>query len=548
MLSWNEDEGSGKSAISLEIAKIYAGSERLLASFFFFRNSGDRSRMNKFAATLAAQMAAAVPATTTFIQAALDAEPGLLTDGVSLTVQLERLVYAPFQAALEQGLDLSGGPFVIVIDGLDECEDKQGVVNFIDHALNFFKEHPSIPLRLFIASRVEEHIRSRLESEQVILSDLNSHSAHGDIELFLRASFRSAAAKDRVIQSYVRAHGEWPTKLDMAKLIRHIKGSFVLAATIFKFIVQPATEEDPSTPMARLPLALEMNGLDGLYARTLARSQHLPHFHNIISTIALLERPLPIIGIARLLRIEAFEVAHVLLNLQAIIHVPGTDELGEVTLCHTSLLDFLATKSRSGPFFVPPSFHLHLSYYCFASIYEKPAHDYGNHFSLHWRAFAKAGVCDFIDEIEQFKAQACQSQHPVNRLPYHAFLCTLFLYSFSLRHWEIPVGVPYLLTECAEQLALAVEHPDHRIQSWLENQLSAALYFPFIQRMEQLTEDTYGRVKHSLERASNAIYAKFPGILEQHRQPTGRENEYTIGRVLPTGIDIFGNGPWLVLN
>ncbi|RXW15207.1 hypothetical protein EST38_g10650 [Candolleomyces aberdarensis] len=322
--------GSGKSAVSLEIAKIYAGSGRLLASYFFFRNAGDRSGMSRFAVTLAAQMVAAVPATASFVEAALDADPGLLIQDVSLAVQLERLVYEPFQAALEQGLVILKGSFVIVVDGLDECEDKQGVVDFIDHMLDFFERHPSIPLRFFIASRVEEHIRSRLDNDGVVLGDLNGHSADNDIEMFLQASFQGAAVKDRLIKSYVRANGEWPTKLHMNKLIEHIEGSFVLASTIFKFIVQPATEDDPSTPMDRLPLALEMNGLDGLYAQTLARSQHLPHFRNIISTLALLWRPLPIVGLARLLGIEAFEVVQVLLNLQAIVHVPGTDEQGEV--------------------------------------------------------------------------------------------------------------------------------------------------------------------------------------------------------------------------
>ncbi|RXW13791.1 hypothetical protein EST38_g12059 [Candolleomyces aberdarensis] len=293
--------GSGKSAISLEIAKIYAGSGRLLASYFFFRNAGDRSRMNRFAATLAAQMAAVVPATSPFIEAALNAEPGLLTPGTSLTLQLERLVYEPFQAALNLGLVLTNEPFLIVVDGLDECEDKRGVVDFIDHMLDFFERHPSIPLRFFIASRVEEHIRSRLDNDGVVLGNLDSHSADKDIEMFLEASFRHAAGKDRLIKSYIRANGQWPTKSHVNKLIKHIKGSFVLASTIFKFIVQPATEEDPSTPMGRLPLALEMNGLDSLYAQTLARSQHLPHFHNIISTIALLHYPQPIVGIAKLL-------------------------------------------------------------------------------------------------------------------------------------------------------------------------------------------------------------------------------------------------------
>ncbi|RXW16185.1 hypothetical protein EST38_g9668 [Candolleomyces aberdarensis] len=504
--------GSGKSAVSLEIAKIYAGSGRLLASYFFFRNAGDRSRMHRFAATLAGQMAAAVPATASFIKAALKAEPGLLAQGVSLTMQLERLVYEPFQAALKRGLVIKAlvkGPFLIVIDGLDECEDKHGVATFIDHLLDFFQRYPSIPLRFLITSRVEEYIRTRLENDCVLLGNLNSHSADEDIEMFLQASFQGAAVNDRVIQTYVQVHGEWPTKPDMKKLIQHIKGSFVLAATIFKFIVQPATEEDPSTPMDRLPLA-EMNGLDNLYAQTLARSQHLPHFRNIISTVALLRRSLPIIGIARLLGIEAFEVVHVLLNLQAIVHVPGTDERDKVTLCHTSLRDFLTTESRSGCFFVPPSFHLHLSYYCFASIYDKSAeitHGYAKkHIYVHWRRFPELEARDLINEIHIFKAQACQSP-PVKRPLYHAFLCSLSFYSLSLPHSQNSVCLSYLLTECIEQLVLAVEYPDHRIRLWLQDRLHITLLPLLRGGTDQFTEHTYVALQHNVQRASNAIHA-----------------------------------------
>ncbi|RXW12986.1 hypothetical protein EST38_g12867 [Candolleomyces aberdarensis] len=496
--------GSGKSAISLEIAKICAGSGRLLASYFFFCNAGDRSGMNRFAATLAAQMVAAVPATAPSIEAALDADPGLLTQGVSLTAQLERLVYEPFQAALEQGLVLTKRPFIIVVDGLDECEDKQGVVDFIDHMLDFFKRHPSIPLRFFIASRVEEHIRSRLDNDYVVFGDLNNHSADKDIEIFLQASFQDAAANDRVIQSYIRANGEWPTKPDKKKLIRHIKGSFVLASTIFKFIVQPAVEEDLSMPMDRLPLALEMNGLDGLYAQTLARSQHLPYFRNIISSIALLEEPLPIVKIANLLGIEPFKVVRVLLNLQAIVHVPGTDEQGEVTLCHTSLRDFLTTESRSGCCFVPPSFHLQLSYYFFSCVFEEKSWAYGNYFLTYWSRFTSSHACDFINEIEQFKAQACRSLH-VNRLPYHIFLCTLLFYSLFSSVYHISVDPSYLLTECVEQLALAAECPDHRIKLWLEILLPDHWA---VSRTYQFNEHMYRSLKHNLQRASTAIHPK----------------------------------------
>ncbi|RXW23521.1 hypothetical protein EST38_g2357 [Candolleomyces aberdarensis] len=528
--------GTGKSAISLEIAKIYAGSGRLLASYFFFRNAGDRSQMNRFAATLAAQISAAVPATIDFIEAALEAEPGLLTQGVSLTVKLERLVYKPFQAALERGLIPLKEPFVIVVDGLDECEDKRGVVDFINHMLDFFERHPSIPLRFFIASRVEEHIRGHLNNDGVVVGDLDIHSAGKDIEMFLEVSFQRAAVKDRLIKSYIQANGEWPTRPQMIKLIRHISGSFVLASTIFKFILQPATEEDPSTPMSRLPLALEMNGLDSLYAQTLARSQHLPHFHNIISTIALLRYSLPIARIAEFLGIEAFEVVHVLLNLQAIVHVPGTDDQDQVTLCHTSLRDFLTTESRSGCFFAPPSFHLHLSYCHFSLNFQTGDEPISNPIRQCNRVgFVEA--CDFINEIEQFKTQACQSLRP-NRPSHHAFLCSLlFFYSFT---YETSVGLQYLV-KSIEQLALAVECPSLHTGLWLESVLTGRI-LSFNTREMEITEHIFGVLQHNLQRASNAFHANFPEILERYPRSIGMEEMYTISTgkfVYYTGGNIF---------
>jgi hypothetical protein len=104
-------------------------------------------------------------------------------------------------------------------------------------------------------------------------------------------------------------------------------------------------------------------GLDGLYTQTLARSEHLPQSLNIISTIALLEIPLPTSGIAELLGISTYEVVNVLVNLQAIIQVPGTDDI-PVTVCHTSLRDFLTTESRSGRYFAHPRHHVNLLLRC----------------------------------------------------------------------------------------------------------------------------------------------------------------------------------------
>jgi hypothetical protein len=340
-------------------------------------------------------------------------------------------------------------------------------------------------------------------------NNIRHYSAESDIERFLDASFASVAKKDRVVRAYVLTRGSWPTELDKRKLGKHINGSFVLASTMFKYIVQPPTEEDPTTPMERLPLTLEMNGLDGLYSKTLARSQHLPHFRTIISTIALLERPLPIADISAILGIEAFEVVRVLLNLQAIIHVPGTDDEGSVTLCHTSLRDFLTTKSRSGCFFVPPSFHLYLSYYCFASMIERgnvanaagPDYSWMN-LDHHWRSFTNSDDCDFSAELEQFKARQPQL---AKRVPYHAFLCSMFFYGLvGARYDSQKLNDSYVLTECSHQLVLAAECTDPHIRHWLKTGLAS---LDGHNTEIQFTEQTCNALQHDLQRASTAIQA-----------------------------------------
>ncbi|RXW11774.1 hypothetical protein EST38_g14081 [Candolleomyces aberdarensis] len=460
-------------------------------------------------------LAAAIPATAPLIEAAVRGESGLVTGDTSLATQLDLLILSPFKDVIDQGVlgeTLAKGPFLIVIDGLDECEDKQGVEEFIDHMLAFFAKYQNIPLRIFIASRVEKHIRERLETNGVHLGNLDTHSSHKDIEKWLHASFQTVAKRDRVIQAYVRERGSWPTKPDMGKLIKHTNGSFVLASTMFNYIVQPPTQEDPTTPMERLPLTLEMNGLDGLYAQTLARSEHFPHFSNIISTITLLMEPLPIVGIAEILGIKVFEVNHVLMNLQAIIHVPGTDQEGEVTLGHTSLRDFLTTENRSKAFFVPPSFHLYLSYYCFAlSIERRRSNEYARQqFHAHWLSFAESETCNLIDEIERLKAR----QPPFfDRLPYQGFLCSM-LFHFFLLAYNLPElnDRLYLLMECTKQLELAAaESSNPHTQRWFKEDL------PYVHRWGahtfRFTESTFKTLQRHLEQAYTGIHANTPALL-----------------------------------
>ncbi|KAJ2925256.1 hypothetical protein H1R20_g11820, partial [Candolleomyces eurysporus] len=364
--------GCGKSAIALEVCEQVQRKGRLAASFFFFRNAGDRGRIQRLATTLASQMAASIPETAPHIRRAISNNPNLVKyegERVSLAVQMERLVYGPLRDADSWGFltvkALIGGPFLIVLDGLDECQDRDEVQLLIDGMLTFFQHNPHIPLRIFITSRVEQHIQSRLNVPGVFLDNLVNHCSDHDIGTFLRTLFEQEAKRNPVVAAYIRAHGEWPTIKDQRKLVEHIGGSFIFASAVFKFIMGSNIQSDHRTPMDRLPLALNMNpGLDGLYSETLARFEQLPHFSDVVSTIALVAELLSTAGIAELLEIETHEVVNVLVNLQAIVQVPGTDDT-PVTLCHTSLRDFLTTENRSGRFFVPPAFHFRLFLRCF---------------------------------------------------------------------------------------------------------------------------------------------------------------------------------------
>ncbi|KAJ2928108.1 hypothetical protein H1R20_g9002, partial [Candolleomyces eurysporus] len=400
--------GCGKSAIALAIALKFERRNRLVGSFFFFRNTGDRSRMTRFAATLAFQLAAAIPEVAPLIRKAVT-EEGLLES--SLVAQLRRLVYEPFKAAanraslLKTTLTFLKGPFLIIIDGLDECEDRQDVQAFIDDLLEFFKKNPLVPLRFLITSRVEQHIQSHLKNKQVRLENLINHCSRDDIDTFMTTCFEEEIKRNPVIAAYIQEHGEWPTREDKDTLIDHIDGSFIFASALFKHIVDPT--DDQSTPMDRLPRTLEMNpGLDTLYIQTLSRSQHLPHFLDIISTLALIFEPLPIIGIAELLGIKTFEVVRVLVNFQAIIHIPGTDDL-PVTMCHTSLRDFLTTESRSGCFFIPPSYHLYLLYRC-STLHDGQRPD---------TTAALYSISHSGKHIEQFTQLPATAQGPFPRFP-----------------------------------------------------------------------------------------------------------------------------------
>ncbi|TEB25315.1 hypothetical protein FA13DRAFT_1777469, partial [Coprinellus micaceus] len=268
--------GCGKSAISQAVAEQLAREGRLAASFFFFRSTGDRTAIRD---------------------------------------------------------SLCHGPVVIVLDGVDECEDKEEVVALIENLIAFFNEDPLFPLRFVIASRVEDHLHRELHtSNQVQLLDLVGHTSDEDIKAALEVSI-AKEMRGRAMPS----DASWPDWWDKHRLVEHIGRSYIFMTTIIKLLFAPSTK-DGLTPIERLPHILELK----------------PNFDDLYREI--LGAPLSIVQIAELLDIGTFKVTNVLINLHAIMQVPG-DDWSPVTLWHTSLHDFLTSERRGGPFFADPKNH-----------------------------------------------------------------------------------------------------------------------------------------------------------------------------------------------
>ncbi|KAJ7929417.1 hypothetical protein B0H13DRAFT_1538212, partial [Mycena leptocephala] len=141
--------GAGKSAIAQSLCQKLEEEGRLGASFFFKQGHPSRGHAKKHIATIAYQLSLRLPDFNCHISKSVESDPSLVDK--SLSIQLQKLIAEPCRQ------NTSAHPLVIVIDGLDECEDKnsqQEILHSIGHAVN----HNHLGLQFLVASRPEPHI------------------------------------------------------------------------------------------------------------------------------------------------------------------------------------------------------------------------------------------------------------------------------------------------------------------------------------------------------------------------------------------------------
>lgn len=149
--------GCGKSAIAQTFAEECDKAGRLGAAYFFSRPNR-YNNPNTVIPTIAYQLAMHCAEYKLILGSRLDQDPLLSTK--MLSVQFKSLLTEPFTHLQQHQSKSLRKPFVIILDGLDECEGQNAQRELIRLINELVQEKCDLPLLWLICSRPEAHLRS----------------------------------------------------------------------------------------------------------------------------------------------------------------------------------------------------------------------------------------------------------------------------------------------------------------------------------------------------------------------------------------------------
>ena len=360
--------GAGKSAIAHSLAEICEQHGWLLATFFFWKTAAERNNITRLITTIAYQIARTIPASCPHIQATVDADPMVFYQSVD--VQLAKLIIEPLQRLHATGFDFKDSPFVIIIDGLDECQGRDTQSEVVKSLVAAFCHSP-LRIRILIASRPEVYLQSTFNSSslqhhfsRLALSD--KYSAAEDIYRFLEDSF-DKIRREHPLASYLPS--SWASADVLRELTWKSSGQFIFASTTVKYIGGDAHK----LPHHRLDVIRSLRPPKGEKDMPYAELNSL--YHHVLSNVEDIEPTRQVLGVLLILnpklsesgsgnrscidttykmdnffRWELGETKACLSQLASIIGCTASIE--RIVILHASLSDFLLDPSRSNQFYL----------------------------------------------------------------------------------------------------------------------------------------------------------------------------------------------------
>ena len=277
--------GAGKTAILQAISEFLCSKpesdENFGGSFFFSRGKKGRDEGHYLYSTIAYQLALKVPGLRQQVNHIMELDPTLPTK--SMDIQLRNLVIDAFQHLSP----LPQRPYLVIIDGLDECHDtetQQLILRLLCEAITVYK----LPLRFLIGSRPESHIRDSFDQEslytvtrRVILDE--TFNPGRDIQVFLRDGFAKICSNNSILS---HVEHPWPGEGVIDLLVHRSSGQFIYATTVLKFVGAKFCSPTKQLALVLKPDATAFSDLDQLYTQILSvypKAVNIVHVLGIIS-------------------------------------------------------------------------------------------------------------------------------------------------------------------------------------------------------------------------------------------------------------------------
>ncbi|CUA76158.1 Cilia-and flagella-associated protein 52 [Rhizoctonia solani] len=339
--------GTGKTTIAYSVCKELSDKRTLAASFFCSRLREECRDVNRIIPSIAYQLARFSPAfqsaLSTVMEEDQDAHHRVLTE------QFQMLIQRPLLTTISNN-PLDPVKMVVVIDALDECEDKDAIQDILGLLL---KHAVNLPIRFIVSSRPEPQIRDLMIDEQVkaklVLHELDTGDVQVDIETYVREELKPMNPP--------------PAESQIAALVAKAGILFIYAATAVRYVGYDNFRHNPD---ARLRTLLDAQDgqktqsrkknqeIDGLYTTVLdaalnddgLEDEERSDIEQVLRTVMCAYDPLTVASLSELLQIHnTGRVRAALRPLWSVLHIVGVDEL--VTTLHASFPDFMLDPARS---------------------------------------------------------------------------------------------------------------------------------------------------------------------------------------------------------
>ncbi|CAE6368766.1 unnamed protein product, partial [Rhizoctonia solani] len=352
--------GTGKTTIAYSVCAGLDSAHMLGASFFCSRLREECRNVNKIIPSIAYQLARFSRPFQYALCNALEKDPD--AHGKVLQVQFDALIKDP----ILQVQHTFPEELTVVIDALDECEDKQSTRRMLEVLLN---ESTNLPIRFVLSSRPEPEIRDQMTERvksRLVLHELDKDEVQLDIETYLRAALVEMK----------------PSEDQVAALVAKSGILFIYAATAVRYIGYDNFQSDPHDRLRDILGASgsqedgENEEIDQLYITVLEaafgnrrlRKVERDNMQQVLHTVVCARDPLTVSGLSELLQIHSPDrVRAVLRPLWSVLHIIGESEL--VTTLHASFPDFMFDSSRSKAYSCDSETHNHtIAEQCFERI------------------------------------------------------------------------------------------------------------------------------------------------------------------------------------